>query len=55
MRYGKLLALFALAVFVVYLGVLAVRVPRLDLQIVVGVTVLLAAYDLWTEIGRRKR
>lgn len=55
MRYGKLLALFAFAVFVAYLGVVAVRVPRLDLHIVLGLTVLLAVYDLWTEIGRRKR
>lgn len=55
MRYGKFLALLAFAVFVIYLGVLAVRVPRLDLQIVIGLTVLLAAYDLWTEIGKKKR
>ncbi len=55
MRYNKLLALLAFAVFVVYLGVLAVRVPRLDLQIVVAVAILMAAYDLWTEIGKKKR
>lgn len=55
MRYGKLLALFAFAVFVIYLGVLAVRVPRLDLQIVIGLSILLAAYDLWTEVGKKKK
>ena len=56
MRYSNILALLAFAVFVAYLGVLFVRVPRLDLQIVLGVTVLLVIYDMWTEIGpKRKR
>lgn len=55
MRYSKLLALFAFAVFVIYLGVLAIRVPRLDLQIVIGLTILLVIYDLWTEIGKKKK
>ena len=55
MRYGKVLALLAFAIFVIYLGVLAVRVPRIDLQIVIGLTILLAAYDLWTEFRKKKR
>jgi len=55
MRYTKFLAVFAFAVLVAYLGVVAVRVPRLDLQIVIGITILLVVYDLWTEIGRKSK
>ena len=53
--YSKLLALFAFAVFVAYLAVVVIRVPRLDLHIVIGLTVLLVVYDLWTEIGKKRK
>lgn len=55
MKYDKLLAGLALVVFVAFLGVLALRVPHLDLQIVIGVTILLVLYDMWTEFARMRR
>lgn len=54
MRYDKLLAALAVIVFVIFLGILALRVPRLDLQIVIGVTILLVLYDIWTEFRRMR-
>jgi hypothetical protein len=41
----KVMALFALAVLAGYLGILVFNVPRLDLGIVVGATLLLVIWD----------
>ena len=49
----KLLALFAFAVFTVFLGILIFEVPRLDLGAVVVFTFLLAAYDFATSARRK--
>ncbi|ABA80972.1 hypothetical protein GQF56_17465 [Rhodobacter sphaeroides] len=43
----RLLPLFALIVLAAFLGILAMKVPRLDLGLVVLATLLLAAWDLW--------
>lgn len=50
-----LLALFAFALFCVYLYILYSKVPRLDLGIVIGVTVLLAGWDLFAHDRLRRR
>jgi len=55
MRLTRALALLAFAVLLAYLAVYLVRVPRLDLAVVVTATVLLVAWDLWTQIGPRRR
>lgn len=52
---NRIFALFAFAWLLAFLGVYVVRVSRIDLHIVIGLTVLLVAYDLWTQIGPRKR
>lgn len=41
----KVMALLAFAVLCAYLGILVFYVPRLDLGIVVGATLLLVGYD----------
>lgn len=41
----KLMALLALAVLAAYLGILVFYVPRLDLGLIVGATLLLVVYD----------
>ncbi|MFT7058732.1 MAG: hypothetical protein ACJASV_001234 [Pseudorhodobacter sp.] len=43
---NNILALFAFAIFLGFLGILLWNVPRLDLIAVVGVTVALAGWDL---------
>lgn len=47
-------ALAAFTVLVVFLGVFVVRVPRVDLAIVILVTIALVSYDLWTELRQRR-
>ena len=47
-----LLALFSFAVLAAFLGILVFYVPRWDLGLVVGATLLLAAYDFFWH-GRR--
>jgi hypothetical protein len=43
---NNVLALFAFAILLVFLGILVWSVPRLDLIFVVSLTVLLAGWDL---------
>lgn len=51
----KILALLALVILIAYLGILVAYVPRIDLGIVVGATVLLVVYDfLFHERRQRK-
>jgi len=52
---NKLMAVFAFLVLVAFLGILVMHVPRVDLTVVIGVTVLLAAWDLYTTHKSRKR
>ncbi|MBU1313519.1 MULTISPECIES: hypothetical protein [Pseudorhizobium] len=51
----RLLALFGFLVLCGFLGVLLWEVPRLDLTILVAVTVALAGYDLFFYHGRDDR
>lgn len=43
----RLMSVAAFALFVVFLGVLIVYVPRADLGVVLLVTILLCGYDLF--------
>lgn len=49
-----LMALFAFAVLLAFLAILVIHVPRTDLMIVIGATVLLAGYDLFTTFRPRR-
>jgi hypothetical protein len=50
---NRVMPLLALAVLIAFFAVFLVRVPRLDLGAVVVVTMLLAIYDIWSQIRRR--
>ncbi len=49
---NRLLALLAFATLTVFLGILAVKVPSLDLVAVIVLTVILVAYDFLTSSGK---
>ncbi|WP_175544525.1 hypothetical protein [Mesorhizobium sp. YR577] len=44
-------ALFVLASF---LGIIVVKVARIDLTIVIGIGVALVGYDLWRQLAPRR-
>ena len=50
----RILTIFAFLILCGFLGVLVVKLPRLDLGIVIGVTLLMAFYDLFIH-KRRSR
>lgn len=50
----RLLALFAFAVFLTFLGILALKVGEWDLKAVILLTVALVAYDFWTTRNKGK-
>jgi len=50
----RILTIIAFVILCGFLGVLIVKLPRLDLGIVIGVTVLMAFYDLFIH-KRRSR
>lgn len=52
---NRILAIFAFLVLVGFLAILMIHVPRLDLGAVIVVTVLLAAWDLFTTHRSRNR
>ncbi len=43
---NNIMALFAYAVLVAFLGILVFHVPRIDLACIIGLTLLLAGWDL---------
>lgn len=51
----KVMALLALAVLTAFLVILVVYVPRLDLGLIIGATLLLVAYDFLVHEGRVKK
>jgi len=55
MMTNRLLAALAFAVLLGFVGILVWYVPRLDLGLVVAVTVLLAAYDFFHSAGQDDR
>jgi hypothetical protein len=54
MRRNRIIALFAFAVLSVFFGILLIRVGRIDLGAVILITLALAAYDLWSQLFRRR-
>ena len=50
-----LMAALAFVFLVAFLVILVVHVPRLDLIAVIGITLALAAWDLYTTFRRRGR
>lgn len=51
---NKLMALLSLAIMIGFLGILAYKVPSIDLVIVVAFTLVLAAYDVITSAFGKK-
>jgi hypothetical protein len=51
---NKIMAVLAFAVLVGFLSILLIHVPRLDLAVVIGFTILLAAWDLYSTHRSRK-
>lgn len=47
--YDKVLAVFALALFVGFLAILGVAVQGWDLRIVLIITAIMATYDFWRD------
>ncbi|HMO08680.1 MAG TPA: hypothetical protein PKD10_13690 [Paracoccaceae bacterium] len=52
---NRVIALLALAVLAGFLWILAAKVGRVDLSVVVGLTFLIAAFDIWQTGLRGKR
>jgi hypothetical protein len=55
MTTNRLMAALAFAVFTAFLAVVGYRVGRADLTVVIVISLALAAYDLWRQLGRRRR
>jgi len=55
MTTDRVLATLAMLCLIAFLSVLVIWVPRWDLGIVIGVSVLLAAYDFYRELKPRER
>jgi len=55
MTQNRLFALLAFLCLAGFFGILLFFIPRLDLGIAVLVGLGLAAYDLWTQLGPRRR
>lgn len=51
---NRLMAIAAFLILVAFLSILLIHVPRIDLAVVIGVTVLLAGWDVYTGLGRRR-
>ena len=49
----RTVALLALAAFIAFLGIVLWKVPRFDLGAVIGITVALVCYDLWSQLFKR--
>ena len=54
MRRNRIISLFAFAILSVFFGILLYRVGRIDLGTVILITLALAAYDLWSQLFRRR-
>jgi hypothetical protein len=55
MMLNRVMAVFALALFAGFLGIVVVRVSRVDLTIVIGIGLALAGCDLWRQLKPRSR
>ena len=50
----KIMAIVALATMIVFLGVVAWFVPDIDLIVVITLVSLLAIYDFWDSLRKKK-
>ena len=50
---SRILAVLAFLVFLAFFGVVIRFVPHPDLMVATAIGVVLAGYDLWTQLGRR--
>jgi prepilin signal peptidase PulO-like enzyme (type II secretory pathway) len=55
MMVNRAMALLALAVFIGFLSVIAFKLNRIDLFVLIAICLALAVYDLWTQLGHRRR
>ena len=55
MKLDRTLAMLATATLVAFFAIVAVRVGRIDLYIVIAICLALAGYDLWEQLFRRRR
>jgi len=54
MATSRLLALFAFLACVAFYAAFIIKVPRLDLTIVIAIGLVLVVCDLWTQLVRRR-
>ena len=55
MTGSRIFALSALVAFMAFFAVIVVFVPHVDLGIAIAIGLVLAGYDLWTQLGPRSR
>ncbi|WP_292243043.1 hypothetical protein [Mesorhizobium sp.] len=55
MTLSRFLAVLAFAVFLAFFGVVIRFVPHPDLGVAIGIGVLLAGYDLWSQLRPRTK
>jgi hypothetical protein len=54
MNLNRAMALLALAVFIGFMSIIAFRLDRADLFVLIAICLGLALYDMWTQLGRRR-
>ena len=54
MTLSRLLAILAFVGFLAFFGVVIRFVPHADLGVAIGVGILLAGYDLWSQLKPRR-
>jgi hypothetical protein len=55
MLLDRVLALLALAGFVATVGIVVVKVGRVDLGAVIAIVLAMVCYDLWLQLFTRRR
>jgi type IV secretory pathway TrbL component len=55
MLMDRIMSLLALALFIVFMGIIAIKIGEPDFAIAAAIGVALAGYDLFTQLGPRRR
>ncbi len=55
MTTDRIMALLAFTAFAAFVAIVGFSVKRVDLVIVLAIVVALVVYDLWLQIGPRRR
>ncbi|MER8828275.1 hypothetical protein NKH73_17745 [Mesorhizobium sp. M0938] len=55
MTLSRILAALAFVVFLAFFGVVIRFVPHPDLGVAIGIGILLAGYDLWSQLRSRAK